>query len=207
MTVFLSGYVLILLLALWLRPNYFTAAIIAWLWLNLYRLSFPISNGAAQVTLMLLVLAIPLSAYPMSMRPVGGTLQRCAYHTALLFARVYVCAIYVLSGVDKLMSEAWRSGEAMARARALTYSFNLSFDAWMPAEGAGVLVMAWLTIAFELLFPVLVWFKATRKWVLGAGVVFHIVIGAMLSLPEFAAVMVVSYAVFLKQEKASNLER
>lgn len=199
MTAFLIIYVLILLLALW-RPNYFTAIIIAWWWLNLYRLAFPASNGSDQVALTLLCLAIPLSAYPVVTQPVGEMLQRCTYHTANLLAKIYVCSIYVISGVDKLRSEAWLSGEAMVRTRELTYLFNPSFEAWTPASGAGLMVATWLTIGFELLFPVLVWFKATRRWILITGVAFHLIIATMLSLPEFAAVMIVSYTVFLRSE-------
>jgi len=200
MTAFLLVYVAILLLALCLRPNYFTAIIIAWLWLNLYRLSFPVSNGADMVATGLLFLAIPLSAYPVIAQPAGEMVQRCVYHTTHLLARIYVCSIYLVSGVDKLRSEAWWSGEAMGRVRQLTYAFNPLFDTWFPSHGAGSVVLAWITIGFELMFVVLVWFKITRKWVLITGVMFHIIIGAMLTLPEFAVVMIVSYTIFFKLE-------
>ena len=197
-TMFMVCYALVLLLALWLRPNYFTAAIIAWLYLNVYRISFPMTNGADEVTTILLFLAIPLTAYPVLTRPAGGLLQRATYHLARLFIKLSVCAIYVVSGVDKLASATWRSGEAMGRVRGLTYAFNPLFDAWVPETGPGAVALAWLTIGFELLFPVLVWFRITRKWILITGVAFHLLIAAMLTLPEFAAVMIVSYTIFLE---------
>ena len=131
--------------------------------------------------------------------PAGQALQRAAYHGAHLFAKLFVCGIYLVSGVDKLLSEIWWSGEAMVRARALTYMFNPAFDPWTPSGGIGMQLLAWLTIAFEMLFPVLVWFRPTRRWILITGVVFHLIIGAMLTLPEFAAVMIVSYTVFLNR--------
>jgi hypothetical protein len=59
-------------------------------------------------------------------------------------------------------------------------------------------VLAWLTIGFELAFPVLVWFRATRKWILITGIVFHLTIAVMLGLPEFATVMIVSYTLFFR---------
>jgi len=204
MSLFLAGYIVLLALALWLRPNYVTATLIAWWWLNLYRLFFPVSNGADEVMAVLLVLTIPLGAYPVLQRPKAAMLQRAAYHAAYLFIQLLVCAIYFVSGVDKLTSTAWRSGEALVRVRGLTYAFNDAFAAWMPAGGPGLVALAWLTIGFELLFPLLVWFRVTRKWILIAGVVFHLIIGAMLTLPAFAAVMIVSYSIFLTFEQSDD---
>lgn len=60
------------------------------------------------------------------------------------------------------------------------------------------LVMGWLTIGFELGFVVLVWFKRTRILVLCIGVIFHLVIIVMLTLPDFGVIMILSYLVFMK---------
>ena len=59
------------------------------------------------------------------------------------------------------------------------------------------LILSWLTILFELAFAVLVWFKKTKIPMLVMGIVFHFFIWIVLSLPDFAAVMIVSYIIFL----------
>jgi uncharacterized membrane protein YphA (DoxX/SURF4 family) len=198
MDVFLGVVVAVLLLALWLRPNYITASVIAWLALGLYRVSLPVANGSDQVCAVLLFLAIPLAGAPRTDHPMGMLIQRGIYHAARLFAQLYVASIYLVSGVDKLGSEVWRSGEAIGMVSALEYMVNPAWKDWIPQSAGGMFFLAWLTIVFELVFPVLVWFGATRKWVLIAGVVFHVAIGAFLSLPEFAAIMIISYGVFLR---------
>lgn len=198
MDVFLGLMLAVLVVALWLRPNYITASVVAWLGLSLYRLSFPVSNGSDQVSTVLLFLAIPLSAAPQAAHPTVVLFQRGAYHAARLVTQLYVASVYLVSGLDKLGSAAWRSGDAIGMVRGLDYMVNPSLKGWIPQGGPGALFLAWLTIGFELIFPVLVWFRHTRKGVLIAGVVFHLVIGVFLSLPEFAAIMIVSYAVFLR---------
>lgn len=196
LTAFLVVFAMVLVAALWVRPNYFTATVIAWFTLSLWRIAYPVSNGGDQVLQGLLFLAIPLSAYPVVNHPAGELLQRAAHHSARIFGKLYVCMIYFVSGADKLGSAAWRSGEALGRVRGLTYKFNPAFDVFLPTGHTGLLLVSWAAIAFELLFPVLVWFKAARPWVLRAGIVFHLIIAFMLSIPDFAVVMIVSYGLF-----------
>ena len=58
-------------------------------------------------------------------------------------------------------------------------------------------ILAWLVILFELLFPILVWWRRLRLVMIGIGIVFHIVIWIFLSLPDFGLIMIVAYSIFL----------
>ena len=55
-----------------------------------------------------------------------------------------------------------------------------------------------MTILFELAFVVLVWFKKTRIPILIIGIFFHLFIWIVMSLPDFATTMIISYILFLK---------
>ena len=56
---------------------------------------------------------------------------------------------------------------------------------------------------FELtVFPFLIWFSGTRRWVLGLGVAFHLCIGILMDLAVFGGVVIVYYACFLTSTEA-----
>jgi hypothetical protein len=56
------------------------------------------------------------------------------------------------------------------------------------------------TVLFEVYFPVLVWFKPLRKWVLAVGCALHAGIGLSVGLVFFSFAMVSTYVVFLEPE-------
>jgi hypothetical protein len=60
-------------------------------------------------------------------------------------------------------------------------------------------------MGFELLF-VLVWFRPLRVPILITGVLFHLGIWIVMSLPDFALVMMVSYLVFLTDKDYTFLK-
>ncbi len=173
------------------RLNYVIAIAAAWLSFGLTRLTWSVANGSDSVLNMLLL----LSAL-MPMRPVINVLtQRQISNAALLLCRIQVCMLYLLSGFDKLASEAWRSGAAIHSVANLDYFVVGSIEA---PDAHSAIIFSWTTILFELLFPVLVWFRSSRKYAIVAGAVFHIVIGAFLSLPDFSFVMLISYLAFAR---------
>ncbi len=113
----------------------------------------------------------------------------------LLLCRIQLALIYLLSGFNKLTSEAWRSGDAIYSIANLEYLNNpaLSFH----FNESMAMVLAWGVILFELAFPVLIWFRRFRIPVLFLGVCFHIGIIFFLSLPDFGVVMILTYSLFL----------
>src|SRR5262249_34667257 len=120
--------------------------------------------------------------------------------------QLQVAAIYLKSGVDKIMSSAWRSGEVFHFMAQIDESLNPFF---IPLLNNSIVngFLAWATILFELAFPVLVWFRRTRNTALLAGIVFHLLIGWMHDLTDFALVMIVSYLIFLKDADYERLWR
>ena len=67
--------------------------------------------------------------------------------------------------------------------------------------------MSWMTIVFELIFIPLVFIERTRLPILFVGVLFHIIIWLMLGLPGFGWIMIVSYAIFLKDRDFDRLPK
>jgi hypothetical protein len=182
------------------KSNYIMAAITAWLSFSFYLIAFPMANGADQIMISLLIFAIPLSAAPVIRHEIASTIQNGIYNASRLFCRLYVCSIYLISGLDKLESESWRAGDAIMYTGKLRYMVPPGLQGLFPEGETTTLMLSWCIILFELAFPVLVWFRISRMWVLLAGVIFHILIAVFLSLPDFALIMILSYLIFLRDE-------
>lgn len=200
---FYGGLVAFLVVALILKPNYITNAVFFWLVLNLYRVNLPVANGSDIVLLVLAAWCIPLGAYPIFNNEKVKVLQVTGFNLCRKLLQLQIVIIYLISGMDKLLAPAWRSGDAMAYIAHLDTMFN---PVWAPLfENEAVnFILSWCTILFELCFA-LVWFKKTRLLILGAGVLFHIFIWLTLNLPDFA-VFGVAYLVFLKDSDYSRVQ-
>ncbi len=195
--VFYSCCLIILIATVVLPWNYVTSFLFFLICLNLVRLNPPIINGSAYVTYMLAFWCIGMSTYPSFHSKKLQVAHHALFALSVLFCQMQVAIIYFESGWDKLTSEVWRSGEAFMYLTHYDPLFNPAFSDLLKGK-VTQLVMGWLTIGFELGFVVLVWFKRTRILVLCIGVIFHLVIIVMLTLPDFGVIMILSYLVFMK---------
>lgn len=105
--------------------------------------------------------------------------------------------VYLNTVIAKLANESWRNGTAMRDILA-----SPVFAEWPRYIDSKPLVMAmtWGTLAFELSFPFLVWFKKTRPWMLLAGTMFHLMIDGLMVIPIFSYIMILSYPAFLSDD-------
>lgn len=145
---------------------------------------------------MLAFWAMGMSMWPATKNEKWNTMVILLFNVAVFLCQLQIVFIYLISGWDKLRSDIWRSGDAMSYITHLDFFYNQQFGV---LENHFVnLALSWITIVFELAFVVLIWFNRTRLMVLGIGVVFHLFIWFMLSLPDFALIMMISYLIFLR---------
>ena len=186
-----------LLVALVVRVNYLVSTIIFLLSFFLSRLSKPITNGSDLVLNLFLFISIFLSARP----AFQNEIQRVFSNAAMLFCRVQLALIYLLSGFDKLRSVAWRSGDAIFSITNLRYFFEPLVD--IHVSKTWFMFAGWGIIIFELAFAFLIWVPKFRVPLLWMGVVFHLVIIFLLNLPDFGLLMILTYGIFIpfREEK------
>ena len=201
------GFSLILLVfAFFARPHYVTTILFFWLTFNLYVVYLPFVNGADYVLFMLALWCIPMSTRPAFKSETASALQKACYNAALILAKLQIVFIYLVSGWDKLMSKSWRSGEAFDYITHL----KILYDPFLSSALENPLlqfILSWATILFELVFAVLIWFDKTRIPILIVGLFFHLFIWIVMSLPDFASIMMVSYILFLKDTDYQRLPR
>jgi len=121
--------------------------------------------------------------------------------------QLQICAMYFWSAYAKLNQKSWSSGEAM-----YWISHNLQYVRGpMPQllvnTMEGVHLLTYGTLAFEMSFPFLVWFGPTRKYVLFAGLLFHLAILGSMDIPTFQLVVLSSYLLFLGDEEITAFGR
>jgi len=114
-----------------------------------------------------------------------------------ILAALYLCSIYIDSGVHKLFSPMWSSGFGITTPMELPSLVwtNAAWLAWFPhsvlhALGYGV-------VAFEVLFPALYFWQPTRVLAVLAGAALHVGIGVVYPIPVFAGLMVALYTALL----------
>ena len=117
--------------------------------------------------------------------------------------QVQLCFIYFFSGLWKVASDVWQNGTAMHFALGWTASSSrVDFSLITQYPVANAILTHWVML-FELtVFPCLIWFAGTRRWVLGLGGAFHLCIGILMDLAVFGGVVIVYYACFLTPTEA-----
>jgi hypothetical protein len=133
-----------------------------------------------------------------SAKPVLHDLQCAIHNTALLALKIQICLVYVLAAYYKLLDSTWLGGEAVHRSL-LIDCYSLPCLKNLPH---GIyLFMNYFTLLYQLLFPVLVWFRPTKRWLLVMGVLQHLFIAVGMGLFSFGMVMIISYIIFIDWDK------
>ncbi len=196
---FYFGAVSFLVLAFFLRQNYIVRFLFFYLTFNLYVINLPLANGSDIVLFMLSLWCIPMGRYgPIKIND-KWHLQKVLYNLALMLCQIQIVNTYLISGLDKLLSETWRSGEAFTYIRHLEFFYNPVLPQGLE-NSAWNFILSWCTILFELSFVVLVWNRHTRIATIIVGVIFNLFIWIVLSIPDFALLMIISFLIFLKDE-------
>lgn len=164
---------------------------------NLYIVGFPISDGSDVLLFMLSFWSILMVRADHPESPKVRLLRTTLFNLAIVFCQLQIVFVYAFSGLDKLLSETWRTGVAFAYIQHLDFLYNPVVPAAFSTPFWQV-VLSWATILFELFFALLVWNNRVRIPLLLTGIVFHLFIWVVLNLADFSMIMILSYLIFLR---------
>ena len=129
-----------------------------------------------------------------------GELQNILNNTFYWILLFQVCLLYFFSGAYKLFDDLWTGGYAMqyislidAYSSGLLKIFNDNY--WLSA------VATYLTLAYQLLFPIAVWIRKIKVPYLIFGVFFHLLISLGMGIFHFGMIMIVMYLLFLDEKQ------
>lgn len=197
----LCVHVLSAVLSMFDRSWAFAPRMLTWFTgLLLYYAAIPAFNGGILLMLLLAFYLIPF--YSKATLP-----ERIVLNNAgRLAAQLQVCLLYALASFFKLTGTQWIDGSA------LYYTFNIDHYSWPWLKEfafqhpSWMAPLTWLALAYQLLFPVLVWIKKTRTPLLVAGIVFHVCIAFTMHLWDFSAAMLVAYLAFRTSDLTTTRE-
>jgi hypothetical protein len=118
--------------------------------------------------------------------------------------QIQICLIYGYTGLEKLKGPSWWEGTAVWAV--IGNRQIMMFDtSWLKNIPLAIAVMTFSTILFEVYFPILVWIKGIRKWLLAAGVAIHGMIAITVGLVFFSTAMCSTYFLFADPEWLESL--
>lgn len=141
----------------------------------------------------LLFFSIFLSDGIPKLSPFKKDLDVSLHNTGIIALRLQICIVYFFASAAKLNDDDWMNGTAISTILSV-HGFSLPFL----YEGNDFLnkCLDYTVLAYQLLFPVLVWVRPIKKWFLLIGVVQHLFIAFFIGLPSFGLIMIVAYAIF-----------
>jgi hypothetical protein len=119
-----------------------------------------------------------------------------AANISLRMMQVHVCALYVMMGLTKLAGDPWWRGDAIWWLAASTESrwLDVTFLYRYP-----LLINVWThaVVAFELLFPILIWHRLIRPLLLCAGFAMWPLLAVVSGQISFCCIMLIANLCFV----------
>lgn len=150
------------------------AAAIAWaVAVSLHHANWPLHNGGDRIRpLLLLILALSPCGAVWSVSPVAAARVLVSGWPAAVLLVQMMC-IYYFSGMSKFQNPEWRTGTVLVGHG--TDPFWCTFPHLYSATPMWIFKLAaWTTLAWEILFPVLMIVRPVRYVALAIGVMFHL---------------------------------
>jgi hypothetical protein len=119
----------------------------------------------------------------------------------LRLLQLQMVVIFVSAALFKLGGTAWWDGSALSYVVRLDDTFGRFRIPALPFEiPILVRLMTWTVVAVELLSPLFLWFRETRRWALAVIVLFHLSNEYAMCLFLFHWIMLVGWSTFLTSE-------
>ncbi|HJQ79349.1 MAG TPA: HTTM domain-containing protein, partial [Lacipirellulaceae bacterium] len=123
---------------------------------------------------------------------------------AIRLIQLHMCVIYLFSAMGKLQGETWWTGDAVWYSVA-TLEYQSIDMTWLWHYPWLVNLLTHGTVAFELLYPALIWPRLTRPWVLLMAVLVHGGIALFLGMPTFGLVMLIGNLAFISPKTVRKI--
>lgn len=123
------------------------------------------------------------------------------------FASIFqIGLVYFAASMYKLGGDQWPAGTAVYYAMHIErFASSWLTESNVLRSAVFMHLLTWTAFAYQLLFPLMMFFKRGRGLFLIVGVGFHLFIGIFLHLWDFALAMIFSYAILLNENVAHRI--
>jgi hypothetical protein len=127
-----------------------------------------------------------------SLRHISNFLSNLAVYCIIY----HLCLAYFISGVFKLHADVWFNGVAVYYTMNLERFMGTNWNVSLAKNQLFVVLTTYITLFFELYFPILIWFKNIKIPLLIIGMLLHIGIYIFMMIYDFQTVFVMLYGFF-----------
>jgi vitamin K-dependent gamma-carboxylase-like protein len=201
-TALVVGWAILLLSAVALLVGWHSrlAAVLVWvLFLSFVRRNpsvFNFGDDVIGITALILMLSACGAALSLDQRRRSGRFwsAECRSRWPVRLVQVQLSLIYFFSAVAKLRTDEWNEGSAVSFPWRSFHDWAiLPAPGWLAENPVMVNAVTWGTLVLEFALAILVWNPRLRYWLLGAGVVLHVLIWLTLPVMFFSLAMFVLY--------------
>ena len=128
---------------------------------------------------------------------VWNDIKIALHNTALLAVKLQVCLAYFLAGYFKIIDDSWTCGDAIYQTFQIP-EFSNAVLASIPYSIT--VVLTYFTIAYQLSFAFLVWFRPFKIYLFSFGIMQHLLIAFGMGLFQFGVIMCICYILFLNYD-------
>lgn len=110
--------------------------------------------------------------------------------------QVQICFMFFACGLEKMKSEVWADGTAMYYVFRLHDFYRVPVPEFFTENLALLKIASWGVVLMEIVAPILIWFKETRRFTLILLILFHIGTDLSMNLMMFHWVMITGWISF-----------
>ncbi len=194
--IFILLLLILSLIGLLKKSNYLTNALLWLVMLNMNSFLYSTLTAGDYLLNQLVFFNIFFSAQP-SAKPFLNDTKTAFHNMALAGIKIQICFVYFITAWFKLTDPLWLNGTAVSHIFQIPeYSspLLLSLPFWF------CLILNYATIVYQLLFPVLIWFRRFKIWFFAFGIFQHLLIALAMGLFSFGMIMIMCYILFLKYD-------
>tara|TARA_B110000046_G_scaffold71829_2_gene79694 strand:+ start:2838 stop:3758 length:921 start_codon:yes stop_codon:yes gene_type:complete len=202
---FVYPFLMLTALAVFGVSNFWSRLVTWVLFVNLHYADYEVSNGGWHVLHHLLLLSIFLFKLPRFVINGNGAFHTTMHNLGFLFSWIQVCILYLTAGSHKFLGSYWVYGDALFVTLSIQ-EFSLPWIMDFLDKNTWYLKVGnWISLFYQVSFPVLIWFKSVRPFLLPIGLVFHLSIAFLVGVLDFGLILVAAYAMFIPDETAKKL--
>lgn len=204
--IFFGVYIMFLILMLFGVGKNVTAIIVFLLYDIVQKLCPQILNGGDNfLRFILLYLAFADSFKYFSISGYEGArfykLRCLASNLAGISICMHLCLIYFISAIHKIHADVWFNGVATY------YTFNIerfngtAFNTSLANSAIFVVLTTYGTWLLELLYPILIWNKMLKKYLVPSAILLHLGIGIFMMLYDFQLIFIFVQGFFFTNQQ------
>lgn len=188
-------------LAIFRRLRWWISLLIWILFTSLMNHAWLAASGGHQLITNVLFWMIFLPTVPTE-RPVApgivSDLLEILGFAAFWIIRLQLLLAYGVTGIQKLTGYQWTHGHAVA----IVATDPDYGPAFLAGQGGLLIALTYAVLAFQLIFPIAVWWRPTRIIWMWAGVAFHVCTGVAFGIPDMGLAFLAVYPIWWSEATA-----